>query len=261
MKIISALLKKIKQNKQEKNLKKNYWEFISKLLNEHPGCISNIKAKEYESIWIKTKLSIGGPLEDGFPWVPFNAMEYMDKILNKESKVFEFGIGGSTIFFSKRVGELISVEHDKDWFERTKKSMQKLKEFKWVGYLKEPTVPELPIIGDGTDPYAYTTTDEEMLGQSFKNYVKTIDLYEDKYFDLILIDGRSRPSCFLHAISKIKDTGFIVLDNAEREAYKSVEVIAKSKNFEIEEFWGPGPYNDHGWRTIFIKKSSIKNNN
>ena len=252
--MISVLLKILKQKKQEKNMKKSYWNLISDLLKEHPKCISNEKAKEYEKKWLITKLSVGGPLQDGYPWVPFNAMEYMDSLLNKESKVFEYGVGGSTIFLSKRVGELISVEHDSEWFLRTQKVISDMKDFKWTGYLKEPQATETPIIGDGADPSLYTTTDESLSGQSFKDYVTTIDIYEDKYFDLILIDGRSRPSCFVHALPKIKDGGYIVLDNAEREAYRIVEVVAKSNGMEIEEYWGPGPYNDHGWRTIFIKR-------
>jgi predicted O-methyltransferase YrrM len=252
--MISALLKILNQKKQEKILKKNYWKFISELLNKHPECISKEKAKEYEKKWMITKLSVGGPLQDGYPWVPFNAMEYMEKLLNKESKVFEFGIGGSTIFFSKRVGELISVEHDSEWFLRTEKAMADIKDLKWTGYLKEPQFTGKPITGNGGDPSLYTTTDESLSGLSFKDYVTTIDKYEDKYFDLILIDGRSRPSCFMHALPKIKDSGYIVLDNAEREAYRIVEDISKSQGLKIEEFWGPGPYNDHGWRTIFIRK-------
>ncbi|NDY83478.1 hypothetical protein G3I67_09565 [Orrella sp. NBD-18] len=252
--MISALLKILKQKKQETKLKNNYWQFISELLKEHPNCVSQEKAKEYEKKWLITKQSVGGPLQDGYPWVPFNAMEYMETLLNKESKVFEFGIGGSTVFFSKRVGELISVEHDSEWFLRTKNVMSDVKDLKWTGYLKQPRVTEIPITGDGADPSLYTTTDESMSGQSFKDYVTTIDQYEDKYFDLILIDGRSRPSCFMHALPKIKDGGYIVLDNAEREAYRIVEEVSKSSGFKIEEYWGPGPYNDHGWRTIFIKK-------
>lgn len=255
--MISALLQILKQKRKEKKLKNKYWKFISELLKEHPGCISKEKAKEYEIKWVKTKLSKGGPLKDGYPWVPFNAMEKMDSFLNKESKVFEYGVGGSTVFFSSRVGELISVEHDSEWFSNTEKKISTIKNFKWTGYLKVPTVTEEPMIDNGSDLYSYATTDELLLGLSFKDYVTTIDKYQDKYFDLILIDGRARPSCFIHALPKIKSNGYIVLDNAERENYRIIEKLSISRGYKIEEYWGPGPYNDHGWRTIFIKKTDF----
>jgi predicted O-methyltransferase YrrM len=54
---------------------------------------------------------------------------------------------------------------------------------------------------------------------SFKAYVKAIDIYPDNYFDLVVIDGRARPSCIKHAVPKIKRGGVLVLDNSDRDYY------------------------------------------
>ena len=89
---------------------------------------------------------------------------------------------------------------------------------------------------------------------SFFDYASFIDQYPDNYFDLILIDGRARPSCFMHAAAKVKHGGYVVLDNAERVSYAYVEETALKLGFEVQEFWGPGPYNDYCWRTIFLRR-------
>src|SRR6185436_12170312 len=105
-----------------------------------------------------------------------------------------------------------------------------------------------------TDPCAYASTDERFAGMSFKDYATAIEQYEDNYFDLVLIDGRARPACFMHAVAKVKFGGYIVLDNAERAQYAYVERAAEKLGFEVTEFWGPGPYNPYFWRTICLRK-------
>lgn len=79
------------------------------------------------------------------------------------------------------------------------------------------SVASLPV--DVADPTSYRSGAGDYLNYSFKKYVKSIDEYPDGYFDLILVDGRARPSCILHSIPKLKSGGLLVVDNAERSYY------------------------------------------
>ncbi|MES1224680.1 MAG: hypothetical protein ABUT20_54815, partial [Bacteroidota bacterium] len=50
---------------------------------------------------------------------------------------------------------------------------------------------------------------------------------------LILIDGRARTSCIKHAVGKLKPSGFLILDNAERKYYTSEQTILISETLDL----------------------------
>ena len=73
----------------------------------------------------------------------------------------------------------------------------------------------------------------KILGRSpedpgFRRYISTIDQYPDKYFDCIIIDGRERIGCLVHAISKLNEQGIIIFDDSARDNYKQSFDILKS---------------------------------
>jgi hypothetical protein len=66
--------------------------------------------ESYPALW--QSLGSGrNPLDDQIPWITFEARHFVERVLTPESIVFEYGSGGSTLF-SKRVKQVISVEHD-----------------------------------------------------------------------------------------------------------------------------------------------------
>lgn len=186
------------------------------------------------------------------PWIVYDAKEWMDELLNNEMKVFEWGSGGSTLYFAKKVKEVVSVEHNKTWFDNVQHSITKNNINNCKYYLIEPEfsifAKFLPYISS-----AYVSrTFKEHEKMSFKNYVKKIDSFPDEYFDLIFVDGRSRVSCIDHAVKKIKKKGgFLVLDNSERELYLSL--TKKLNKFERIDFFGNGPYIEDVWQTSIWK--------
>ena len=84
----------------------------------------NLKIKDYlnfirfDSKWKYSIQNKDGntPLESGKPWITFAAIELLEKTLSNNDRVFEYGTGGSTIFFAKRAKRVISVEHDIEWY-------------------------------------------------------------------------------------------------------------------------------------------------
>jgi len=159
------------------------------------------------------------------------------------------------LFFAKRVKELVTVEHQPEWLQRTALKVRYREDFKWQALLEPPTPKVSKVSCAVGDPNSYSSSDSNYKNMSFENYARSIERYELGYFDLVLIDGRARPSCFMHSLSRVKRGGYILLDNAEREEYGYVERVAKQFGLEVQEFWGPGPYNLYFWRTILVRKT------
>lgn len=55
---------------------------------------------------------------------------------------------------------------------------------------------------------------------NFKKYVEAINTYSDNYFDFVFIDGRARNGCVIASLPKIKNGGYLMLDNSDRPEYK-----------------------------------------
>ena len=237
-------------------LTRDYLHESARALSGHlPGVRRKDLARFYLP-WLKSMCFSQGALKDARPWITFSAARFIEGLVSRETRVFEYGAGGSTIFFVERVGELVTVEHDREWFETTDKALREESRVRWHGHLAQPGrgAAQATTAVSPLDPLHYASSDVRFEGMSFKEYASVIEQYEDNYFDLVLIDGRARPSCFMHAAAKVKLGGYIVLDNAEREQYAYVENAARKLGFEMQEFWGPGPYNRYFWRTLCLRR-------
>ena len=63
------------------------------------------------------------------PWLVKDSIKFLESILTRDSIVLETGSGNSTVWFAERVKKVISFEHDKVWYDKTKKilDMEELK--------------------------------------------------------------------------------------------------------------------------------------
>lgn len=182
------------------------------------------------------------------PWITFESEEYIRKIISSNSVVFEWGSGGSTVYFSKRVKQIISIEHNKEWFNLVKTELEKINLKNYEYTLIEPT----PISSVVNVEDIFRSKDQDYKDVYFKDYCNAINKYPDNYFDVIVVDGRARNGCLSNSFSKLKTGGIIILDNSEREEYNyGKSFLNKCKE---EKFYGPGPFNLSFWETtIFIK--------
>jgi hypothetical protein len=96
-------------------------------------------------------------------------------------------------------------------------------------------------------PGSYTSTHKDYKDIRFERYVRSIDPFPDRSFDLVLVDGRSRPSCILHSLMKIREGGYLMLDNSERAGYREVKTLLSG--LERRDFYGIGPYSERLWQT------------
>lgn len=160
------------------------------------------------------------------PWLTEASIDFLEKFLQDHPNacVLEFGTGASTVWLASRTNNLISIEHDKEWYGLITNELEKKSLHSNINYLLYPR------------PYY------------------TICKYLPKNsFDLIIVDGRNRKGCIAHSLDLLKAGGVLMLDNAERSYYHAVfPLMNKWKKFESEQFrhdkegfWYPG------WQTFW----------
>lgn len=141
------------------------------------------------------------------PWMKWREIVIIEEILDnlKPQKCLEWGAGYSTLYFPKLLdnnAKWVSIEHEKEWFERIK-NLNKNDNVEL--YLVEPNrYPWSDIYGDG-----------DYL--DLKNYVEFPSRFGK--FDFILIDGRARKYCLEKAYELLKNSGVVVLHDANRVYY------------------------------------------
>jgi|688.fasta_scaffold10089_5 hypothetical protein len=192
--------------------------------------------------------SLGGkssPLQDELPWMTYAAISWLDQFLRPEMSVFEWGSGGSSAFFAKRVRSVRSVEHDSAWFGSVVDALKTRGYANGEVYLVEP-------VRGALSTSRYVSSSPDYVGCCFERYASFIDSCPDESFDLVVVDGRARPGCIQHALPKVKRGGFLLLDNSERAAYQAGCSVVDA--WPGERMWGPGPYNSYPWETRIWRK-------
>jgi len=203
--------------------------------------LRDLKSVPYVPAWLETVWSGSSPLERRHPWMTYSAIQWLRRTLTPEMRVFEFGSGGSTLFFAEHVAEVIAVEHDPQWHAhvQTKLYAEKLTN------CRVQFIPQTPASQGPSDIYVGEA--RVKTGGRFEQYARSIEAYPDQSFDLVVVDGLARLACIQHALAKIKPGGYLILDNSEwpefRPAHKQLSDCTS------QHFFGLGPFGDKPWET------------
>jgi hypothetical protein len=181
--------------------------FVNKMLRSN---------QRKHAIWWLASLQPDYLLRKPLPWICFDALAYIRPYLFKGMRVFEYGSGGSTLFWQRQKAQLTSIEHDQAWYHRLQKHSAFLDT---VDYRLVPPERSDQKSAEAVEPSAYTSMLPEYAGYTFAGYCSQIDEFPDEYFDIVLIDGRARPYCIEHAHQKVKRGGLLILDNSDRAYY------------------------------------------
>src|SRR5438270_13938588 len=55
------------------------------------------------------------PLDLELPWFSYAAIDFLETFLEPHMSVCEYGSGGSTVFFARRVESVVSIEDNRQW--------------------------------------------------------------------------------------------------------------------------------------------------
>lgn len=160
------------------------------------------------------------------PWMTYSAIFQLQQYDLSAARIFEWGSGYSSLFWSGRSKHLDTVEHDEEW----------------ASFVRAKSRPNLNSILVTLDSYADAI-------------VETGSTY-----DLIVIDGyiheNMRYKCAELAIDRLCESGVIVLDNSDW--LNNTCKFLREQGFDQYDFSGPGPINNYPWCTSLFNKGGVK---
>jgi len=146
------------------------------------------------------------------PMLVRQANEFLERHLTRDHVGFEWGSGGSTVWFAKSTRSLVSIEHHAGWHrsvtERLAQQGSANVDFRLVALDHDESIecvaeyPTLP------------------------TYVGQINDFPSGHFDYCLVDGHYRPTCILAALDKIKAGGFLIVDDSQWLSHSAWRVPA-----------------------------------
>lgn len=160
------------------------------------------------------------------PWLTYPCINFLEKRINSNMNIFEYGSGNSTLWWARQVKQVVSCEHESKWYRKMKELIKHSNNVKLFCVNLD------------------------------SGYSKKISEYKS-YFDIAVLDGRERVECAYNTIEALKDDGVIVWDNSDRIKYHEGFEYLKSKGFKRLELEGLGPLNFRGSQTsIFYRKNN-----
>ena len=161
----------------------------------------------FRSSWKMSAVSrTGKPV----PWYTYPCIDFIRFRDFQGKKVREFGGGQSSLWWSQRAASVVTLEGDKQWYEKIKKKM--------------PSNVQMFLVSMD-NPSACVKEVNEVL----QNYAE---------FDVIIIDGLYRSEMISIAQTKMANHGVIICDNAE--GYGFYEGF-KASGMNRVDFFGNAP--------------------
>lgn len=160
------------------------------------------------------------------PWYTYPAIEYLNGIDFSDKNIFEFGCGNSSLYWAEKAKHVVSVEHDREWYEKISKSKM--------------------------------DNQNIILCEDEEEYPSIIEQFDNK-FDVIIIDGIARLKC-VDTIAEhlnLKDGYMIILDNSDWYP-KTAEALRQKYNLIQADYHGFGPINAYTWTTSVMFSRNIQ---
>lgn len=170
-----------------------------------------------DSGWVASRRA-GRPVDssgDPLPWLTYPAIRFLQTREGLEGlDVLEFGAGYSTLWWSKRVKSIFSVEPKEEFAQMVIEH----KAFRPNIVVQVATI---------------------------KEWAKTA-----RVFDICVVDTLFRFECAAYAAERRIPA--IILDNAERDSAAPIYDLLASAGYKNVPFWGIGPCNNYEWLTTIF---------
>lgn len=208
--------------------------------------------------WLMTTLVVRDLIWWKLPWVTYPSIRWLRTWLKPGMRVFEWGCGGSTLFFLEQGLDIVSIEHNLGWHRKVKSVLEnKHASNVHLHHIAPQSGTEMRGADGSANHLDFQLSRPPKKGELFYDYTQSIQQYPDQSFDLILVDGRARLGCLMMCMNKIKPGGAVILDNSERAHYAEGVRLFEEPGWQVIRFAGPGPLSIWPvfWQTtVFIKR-------
>lgn len=157
------------------------------------------------------------------PWYTWPCLEWLNGLDLKGKRVFEYGLGDSTLWFMHKGANCYGVDHSIYWWDLCRKyNLHK------CGF------------------------DFSQVYQGAKSYCERPKFYP--LFDMIVIDGIFRDECTEYALKYLKPGGYLIIDNFHQPSVEPniwTETDRLIKGMPITIYKQPNHYD---WQTAVITK-------
>lgn len=141
------------------------------------------------------------------PWYSYPAISFLEERVRPDWKVFEYGCGNSTLWWSKRVARVDSCEHHKGWYDSIST--------------------QLP---DNAVCHFKQHNDYASFASTFEGTI-----------NVLVIDGVDRVECAKNCIPALSDAGIVIIDDSNRSEYQAGYDYLTGQGFKRLDFTGIGP--------------------
>lgn len=140
------------------------------------------------------------------PWFTLSVVQWLGPRVRPTDRVFEYGAGGSTLWFGARVERVVSVEDDPSWARYVRARASEC-----------------------------VTVQEEPYGESYIH----APLAFDDAFDIVVVDGTDpRNPCAEVAVEVVAEDGIVIWDNSDRPDYGNALQHLHDHGFGRVDFFG-----------------------
>jgi len=122
------------------------------------------------------------------PWLTRDMTNILASCLRSEDRMLEWGSGRSTFWFAKRIKRLLSIEHDRSWYEK---------------------------INNRIEVNCISNVDYRLC-ESEDEYVTLPEKLDKESLEFVLVDGIARDRCALMALPLLRPGGILIIDNSNR---------------------------------------------
>jgi hypothetical protein len=186
-----------------------------------PGCwlrsfrLYRILSFEYGHLRSAATLRSIDAAGEPLPWMTYPAIEFLKQLDLSDKTVFEYGCGGSTVFWARAAKWVDSVEHVESFYREV-----------------------LPMLPDNCN------LSLEIFPEEYIHAVARRGSY-----DIIVIDGHSRVRCSEIAAKYLNPGGFIILDNSDW--FHEASANLRSADLIEVDLAGMAPISEHISTTSF----------
>lgn len=167
--------------------------------------------------------------------------KFIEKYLNKDDVLLEYGSGNSTLYFSDFVKKLISLEHDVDYYNSIKKCIDAYSADNVELYHVEPTIRDKKV----------------KRHDQLKDYIE-FPVKRGFKFNRILIDGRARKECAIFIYDHISNDDIVFIHDFNSN---NVEGYVDEKyHYDILEKYDIIEFDTRGQGIVALKKTNFNKN-